>query len=246
MGGRSPGLVEPSAEPGPWRTARAPFLRAIMDALGPDDPHETVVLMKGSQIGATECGAQLPRLRIEHVGGVILLVMPSLADITRNTRVRIDPMIEACADPRRARRVAALAKRSEHHHREELPGRPALHDRRQLGARRSPRRRSGSSSPTRSTVGRSSFPAKAIRSRSSTSAPSPFAARKFFVASLANEKGKGPLGALVDDCDRITWPLLRRSRHGWARDSRRVRHRLSRHRTAGVRPQPASRRDSPV
>jgi hypothetical protein len=31
---------------------------------------------------------------IEHVGSVILPVMPSLTDIRRNTCVRIDPMIE--------------------------------------------------------------------------------------------------------------------------------------------------------
>lgn len=84
-----------SAEPGPWRTDRVPYLRAIMDALGPDDPHETVVLMKGAQIGATEAGLNFLGYAMEHVGGVILLVMPTLFDIRRNTRVRIDPMIEA-------------------------------------------------------------------------------------------------------------------------------------------------------
>jgi phage terminase large subunit GpA-like protein len=84
-----------SAEPGPWRTARAPFLRDVMDALGPEDPHETVVLMKGSQVGATEAGLNFVGFCMEHVGGVLLLVMPSLSDIRRNTRVRIDPMIDA-------------------------------------------------------------------------------------------------------------------------------------------------------
>jgi phage terminase large subunit GpA-like protein len=34
-----------SAEPGRWRTDRVPYLREIQDALGPDDPHETIVLM---------------------------------------------------------------------------------------------------------------------------------------------------------------------------------------------------------
>jgi phage terminase large subunit GpA-like protein len=45
-----------SAEPGPWRTERTPYLREIMDCLSPSSPVETVVLMKGAQIGATECG----------------------------------------------------------------------------------------------------------------------------------------------------------------------------------------------
>lgn len=84
-----------SAEPGPWRTDRVPYLRAIMDALGPDDPHETVVLMKGSQIGATECALNFLGYLIEHTGGIILLVMPNLGDIRRNTRTRIDPLIDA-------------------------------------------------------------------------------------------------------------------------------------------------------
>src|ERR1041385_2601158 len=45
-----------SAEPGPWRTDRAPHLREIMDCLSPSSPVETVVLMKGAQVGGTECG----------------------------------------------------------------------------------------------------------------------------------------------------------------------------------------------
>ena len=81
-----------------------------MDALGPDDPHETVVLMKGSQIGATEAGLNFLGFAMEHVGGVILLVMPSLGDIRRNTRVRIDPMIEASPALRVHRRPASVSK----------------------------------------------------------------------------------------------------------------------------------------
>jgi len=45
-----------SAEPGPWRTDRTPYLREIMDCLSPSSPIETVVLMKGAQVGGTECG----------------------------------------------------------------------------------------------------------------------------------------------------------------------------------------------
>jgi phage terminase large subunit GpA-like protein len=40
-----------SAEPGAWRTDRAPYLREIMDCLSPSSPVETVVLMKGAQLG---------------------------------------------------------------------------------------------------------------------------------------------------------------------------------------------------
>jgi phage terminase large subunit GpA-like protein len=43
-----------SAEPGPWRTERTPYLKEIMDCLSPSSPVERVVFMKGAQVGATE------------------------------------------------------------------------------------------------------------------------------------------------------------------------------------------------
>lgn len=49
-------LPATNAEPGPWRTSRAPYLCSVMDALGVDSGFERVVLMKGSQLGATEAG----------------------------------------------------------------------------------------------------------------------------------------------------------------------------------------------
>ena len=41
-----------ASEPGPWRTARTPYLKAIMDALSTGSPYHTVVFAKGAQIGA--------------------------------------------------------------------------------------------------------------------------------------------------------------------------------------------------
>src|SRR5262245_63032249 len=43
-----------AAEPGPYRTARAPFLKDVMDALSPLHPARRVVFMKSAQVGATE------------------------------------------------------------------------------------------------------------------------------------------------------------------------------------------------
>ena len=43
-----------SAEPGRYRIARTPYMRAIMDALSPTDPCRRVVFMKAAQVGATE------------------------------------------------------------------------------------------------------------------------------------------------------------------------------------------------
>ena len=50
-----------SAEPGAWRTDRTPYLREIMDCLSPSSPVETVVLMKGAQVGGPlALGTPLP------------------------------------------------------------------------------------------------------------------------------------------------------------------------------------------
>src|SRR5947207_14831019 len=48
-----------SAEPGPWRTDRTPYLREIMDCLSPSSLVETVVLMKGSPSGRYRVRQQL-------------------------------------------------------------------------------------------------------------------------------------------------------------------------------------------
>ena len=45
-----------SAEPGLWRTDRTPYLREIMDALSSYSTVETVVVMKGAQVGMSEAG----------------------------------------------------------------------------------------------------------------------------------------------------------------------------------------------
>jgi len=45
-----------SSEPGRWHTERTPYLKEIMDCLSPSSPVQRVALMKGAQIGGTECG----------------------------------------------------------------------------------------------------------------------------------------------------------------------------------------------
>lgn len=88
-------LPSTSAEPGRWRTARAPYLREIMDTLSTGSKFERVVFMKGAQIGGTEVGLNWLGYIVHHAPGLALLVMPSLDMVRRNTRTRIDPMIEA-------------------------------------------------------------------------------------------------------------------------------------------------------
>lgn len=88
-------LPPTSAEPGPWRTARVPYAREIMDTLSPLSPFERTVFMKGSQIAGTEIGLNWLGFTIHHAPGMMLLVYPSLDAVRRNTVTRIDPLIEA-------------------------------------------------------------------------------------------------------------------------------------------------------
>lgn len=82
-----------SAEPGPYRTDRAPYLREIMAALSPGHPARRVVFMKSAQVGATEAGNNWIGYVIHHAPGPMLSVLPTLDVAKRVSRQRIDPMI---------------------------------------------------------------------------------------------------------------------------------------------------------
>jgi phage terminase large subunit GpA-like protein len=83
-----------AAEPGPWRTERTPYLREIMDSLSPSAPVERVVFMKGSQIGGTECGNNWVGYVIHKSPGPMMVVQPTVELAKRNSKQRIDPLIE--------------------------------------------------------------------------------------------------------------------------------------------------------
>jgi len=83
-----------SAEPGRYRTERTPYMRAIMDALSPGDPTQRVVFMKAAQVGATEAGNNWIGFVIHHAPGPMLAVQPTVELAKRNSRQRIDPLIE--------------------------------------------------------------------------------------------------------------------------------------------------------
>lgn len=83
-----------SAEPGRYRTERTPYMRAIMDALSPGDPTQRVVFMKAAQVGATEAGNNWIGFVMHHAPGPMLAVQPTVELAKRNSRQRIDPLIE--------------------------------------------------------------------------------------------------------------------------------------------------------
>lgn len=83
-----------SSEPGPWRTSRTPYLKEIMDCLSAGSPVERVVVMKGAQVGATEAGNNWIGYVVHHAPGPMLAVLPTVEMAKRNSRQRIDPLIE--------------------------------------------------------------------------------------------------------------------------------------------------------
>jgi len=108
-----------SAEPGPYRTARTPYLRAVMDALSPSHPARRVVFMKGAQVGATTVGTNWIGYVVHHAPGPMLAVQPTTELAKRFSDQRIDPLIEET--PAIRERVAPEHSRTEH---------PGHHDRR--------------------------------------------------------------------------------------------------------------------
>jgi len=83
-----------SSEPGPWRTRRTPYLREIMDCLSPTSKIERVVVMKGAQLGLSECGNNWIGYVIHHAPGPMLAVLPTVEMSKRNSKQRINPLIE--------------------------------------------------------------------------------------------------------------------------------------------------------
>ena len=83
-----------SAEPGRWRTSRTPYLKSIMDCLSPMSAVERIVFMKAAQLGATEMGNNWIGYVIHHAPGPMMAVSPTVEMAKRNSKQRIDPLIE--------------------------------------------------------------------------------------------------------------------------------------------------------
>lgn len=87
---------EGAAEPGRWRTSRFPFLRRIMDLLSPTDPTQRITVMKGSQLGFTECAINFILYTIDHSPAPMLYVQPTLDTVKRFGKQRLEPSIRQC------------------------------------------------------------------------------------------------------------------------------------------------------
>ena len=82
-----------SAEPGPWRTSRTPYLREPMDVLSSNSPIQRVVLMFAAQTGKTEAGSNWLGYVIAHAPGPMLAVQPTVEMAKRLSKQRLESMI---------------------------------------------------------------------------------------------------------------------------------------------------------
>ena len=88
-------VTESSAEPGRWRTDRAPYQREIMDAF--TQPGVWKIAIKASaQVGKTELELNMMGRAIDVDPGPILFVQPTSDFAEDFSKRRVAPMIRAC------------------------------------------------------------------------------------------------------------------------------------------------------
>ena len=87
--------AESSAEPGPWRTERTPYLREPMNAWT-DPKIRHIVMVAASQVGKSEFLNNCIGYVIDQDPGSILFVHPTTIDAKEYSKLRIAPMIRDC------------------------------------------------------------------------------------------------------------------------------------------------------
>ena len=83
---------ESSAEPGRWRTDRAPYQKEIMDAVS-DDKCYKVVVMSSAQVGKSEIILNMIGYHIDYDPAPILYVLPTDAMAETFSKDRVSPMV---------------------------------------------------------------------------------------------------------------------------------------------------------
>jgi len=82
-----------SAEPGPWRTSRTPYLKEPMDCLSSSSNVQRVVMMFAAQTGKTEAGSNWLGYVINSAPGPMLLVQPTVEMAKRLSKQRLESLI---------------------------------------------------------------------------------------------------------------------------------------------------------
>lgn len=84
-----------TAEPGPYRVRRTPYVREPQDCLGARSTVEEVVLMWGAQTSKTTVGTNWLGYTIDHNPGPVMVMWPTINVAKRNSRQRLTPMFDA-------------------------------------------------------------------------------------------------------------------------------------------------------
>lgn len=85
------------AQQGPWRTARVPYLREILDAFA-DPTVERITLRKSTQVGGTECLINVCGYFADQDPQPIVLVVPREKDAEQMMRRRLMPTFRVSPD----------------------------------------------------------------------------------------------------------------------------------------------------
>lgn len=88
-------VSDSSAEPGRWRTDRAPYQREIMDSFTQPGISE-IVVMASAQVGKSEIELNMMGRAIDDDPGPMLYVQPTDKVAEDYSKRRIAPMIAAC------------------------------------------------------------------------------------------------------------------------------------------------------
>lgn len=88
-------VSESSAEPGAWRTDRAPYQREIMDAFTQPGIWQ-IVIMASAQVGKSEIELNMMGRAIDLDPGPMLYIQPTDGVAQDYSKRRIQPMINAC------------------------------------------------------------------------------------------------------------------------------------------------------
>ena len=84
--------AENSAEAGPWRTSRTPYLEEPMNAFT-DPKVKRIVMVAASQVGKTELELNAIAYIIDQDPGSILYIHPTLEEAKKFSRQRVAPLI---------------------------------------------------------------------------------------------------------------------------------------------------------
>ena len=88
-------VSESSAEPGAWRTDRAPYQREIMDSFTQPGIWQ-IVIMASAQVGKSEIELNMMGCAIDNDPGPMLYIQPTDKVAEDYSKRRIQPMINAC------------------------------------------------------------------------------------------------------------------------------------------------------